>query len=408
MSVTAATTSRFAAPTSVTVSSVTATGATVKFVLPSTDKAATSEQVVVYPASNPSGAPAFSATVTNSPVNVSGLGPSTGYYAEVSVNAVKGHSASAWKVSSRFTTAKATAPPTPTPTPTPTTPTPTPTPTTPTPSPTPTPTLPAAAPYAPALSSYSTLAQSYSANDIINDGWAQDANATQEGGGTCPVTNTAYSSSLNAVVMSTAGQPAKSTTADCGHIRSQYTVPTSGDVVEAKIWLPGLSSAESFGGDSYPAGTPIDWASMWTDGANSTNGSENWPADTEVDAVETQYGASYVSIHYGSVSKSGGSTGIWTTEPKGWEGSGAVYATPNSGVPNVQAGWNVVDIEFTSTVANIYYNGELYVTVPASVLSHKPAYLNFGISGPNGNDSNYPKWPAGPATEDVQYVEVFS
>ena len=271
-----------------------------------------------------------------------------------------------------------------------------------------TPTPPAAAPYAPALSSYSTVAQSYSANDIVNDGWAQDANATLEGGGTCPVTNTTYSSSLDAVVMSTAGQPAKSTTGDCGHIRSQNTVPTSGDVVEAKIWLPSLGNATTFGGSSYPAGTLIDWASMWTDGANSTNGAENWPADTEVDAVETQYGASYVSIHYGSLSKSGGSTGDWTTEPKGWEGSGAIYATPNSGVPDVQAGWNVVDIEFTSTVANIYYNGELYVTIPASVLSHKPAYLNFGISGPNGNDSNYPKWPAGPGTEAVQYVEVFS
>jgi hypothetical protein len=115
-----------------------------------------------------------------------------------------------------------------------------------------------------------------------------------------------------------------------------------------------------------------------------------------------------VSIHYGSVSSSGGSTGIWTTEPKGWEGAKAIYATPNSGVPNVQGGWNVVDIEFTSTVANIYFNGALYVTVPANFLSHKPAYLNFGISGPNENDPNYPMWPAGPATEDVQYVKVFS
>jgi hypothetical protein len=222
------------------------------------------------------------------------------------------------------------------------------------------------------------------------------------------VANTTYSSSLDAVVLTTAGQPAKSGTTDCAHVRSQNTVPTSGDVVEANIWLPSLSSAQTFGGDSYPAGTLIDWASMWTDGANSTNGSENWPADTEVDAVETQYGTSYVSVHYGSVAKSGGSTGDWTTEPQGWEAAGAIYATPNSGVPDVQGGWNVVDIEFTSTVANIYFNGELYVTIPASVLSHKPAYLNFGISGPNGSDSNYPKWPAGPATEDVQYVKVFS
>jgi hypothetical protein len=208
--------------------------------------------------------------------------------------------------------------------------------------------------------------------------------------------------------MLTQGKPTVANSTDCAHIRSQYTVPTSGDVVEAKIWLPSLSSATTFGGSSYPAGTLIDWASMWTDGANSTNGSENWPADTEVDAVESQYGTSFVSVHYGSVAQSGGSTGDWTTEPKGWEAAGAIYATPNAGVADVQGGWNVVDIEFTSTVANIYINGGLYITIPANVLSHKPAYLNFGIAGPNGGDSNYPKWPAGPATEDVQYVKVFS
>jgi hypothetical protein len=68
----------------------------------------------------------------------------------------------------------------------------------------------------------------------------------------------------------------------------------------------------------------------------------------------------------------------------------------------------VVDIEFTSTVANIYFNGELFVTLPGSVLTHDPAYLDFGISGPNLSDPNYLTWPAGPATEDVQYVKVFS
>jgi hypothetical protein len=242
------------------------------------------------------------------------------------------------------------------------------------------------------------VAQSYSATDMINGGWAQDANDTAEGGGSCPVANTTYSSALDAVVMTTNGLPTTAAGADCAHIRSQFTVPTSGDVVEAKIWLPGSATGS----------TLLDWASMWTDGANGTNGTENWPADTEVDAVETQYGASYVSTHYGSVSGSGGSTGDWTTEPQGWEPAGASYATTAPSVPDVQPGWNVVDIEFTSTVANIYYNGALYVTIPASTLTHLPAYLDFGISGPNGGDSNSSQWPAGPATEDVQYVKVFS
>jgi hypothetical protein len=208
--------------------------------------------------------------------------------------------------------------------------------------------------------------------------------------------------------MTTAGQPSTAGSTDCGHIRSQFTVPTSGDVVESEIWLPSLSSAVTANGTTYPAGALLDWASMWTDGADSVNGTENWPADTEIDAVETQYGANYVSVHSGSISATGGSTGDWTTEPQGWEPGGAVYATPNAGVANVQPGWNVVDIEFTSTDANIYFNGALYVTVPASQLTHDPAYLDFGISGPNGADPNSTSWPAGPATEDVAYVKVFS
>jgi hypothetical protein len=264
-----------------------------------------------------------------------------------------------------------------------------------------------AAPYAPALSSYTTLTQSYSARDIIDDGWAQYANDTSEGSGTCPVANTTYSSSLDAVVLTTTGQPTTVTTA-CAHIRSQYTVPTRSDVVEAKIWLPSLSSAQTFDGTAYPAGTLLDWASMWTNGANTTNGTESWPADTEIDPVETQYGVNYLSVHYGSLTANGGSTGNWTTLPRGWAGADATYATPNAGVPGLRAGWNVVDIEFTSTVANIYFNGKRYITIPASALSHKPAYLNFSLSGPNASDPNSPHWPAGHGTEDVQYVKVFS
>jgi hypothetical protein len=485
LSRTAATTSQFAAPAHVSVSSVTPTWATVRFVLPSSDWSATSERVDVYRADGQAAAAVFSATVATSPVTVTGLKPSTGYYAEVSVNAANGRAASASQVSSEFTTTTGPAASAPTassttfapaPGPAPTSPaaastspapaptwmtsapgpapassspapvptdsatvtdpasaspaptdsapapdpaitlpaafptdsapasdptSPAPAPTVPAPSPTDSATAPAPVaglPYAPALSAYSTVAQSYSASDIVNDGWAQDANDTEEGGGSCPVANTTYSSALDAVVLSTNGQPTNSATADCAHIRSQFTVPTSGDVVEAKIWLPGSTTGS----------TLLDWASMWTDGANGVNGTENWPADTEVDAVETQYGASYVSTHYGSPSPSGGSTGDWTTEPQGWEPAGASYAASAPGVPDVQPGWNVVDIEFTSTVANIYYNGALYVTIPASTLTHLPAYLDFGISGPNGGDSNSSQWPAGPATEDVQYVKVFS
>ena len=453
-------TPQFAVPSSVAVSSVFPTLVTVSFVLPAADGAARSEQVVFYPARGQNVTQALGASVAGSPVTLAGLQPSTSYYAEVSVNAAQGRAAaSAWTASPEFTTG-ASATPAPADSPTAATSAPASTPasaaltpnpsassfssfltpfqgfsvpsatstgssaTTPaasaalTPAPWPasaaatasssTPASTATVPYAPALSAYNVVAQSYSATDIINDGWAQDANDTAEGAQTCPVSNASYSSALDAVVLTTGGTPSTGATTDCGHIRSQGTVPTSGDVVEAKIWLPSLSSAVTMNGTTYPAGTLLDWASMWTDGADTTNGTENWPADTEVDGVETQYGVNYVSVHYGSAAAGGGSTGDWTTEPQGWEPAGAIYATPNAGAANVQPGWNVVDMEFTPADANVYINGSLFVTIPASVLTHDPAYLDFGISGPNGYDPDYPNWPAGPATEDVQYVKVFS
>ena len=264
-----------------------------------------------------------------------------------------------------------------------------------------------AAPYAPALSSYRTLAQSYSGRQIVADNWAGHANSSHEGNGTCPVANTTYSPSLNAAVLTTSGQPS-TVTSGCAHARSTHTVPTRGDVIEAKIWLPGLSRTQTFGGTTYRAGTLMDWATMWTNGANSTNGPESWPADTEVDPIETQYGVNYLTVHYGSAAANGGSTGNWTTLPREWLGPNATYATPNPGVPNVHSGWNVVDFEFTSTVANIYFNGRRYITIPASALSHKPAYLNFGISGSNGSDPNHVTWPSGRGSLNIQYVKVFT
>src|SRR5690348_8456603 len=100
---------RFAEPVSVSVSSVTATGATVKFTIPFSDSAATSEQVIVYTATNRNPTAAFSAIVTGFPVTVTGLKASTSYYAEISVNAANGHAASQFKVSSKFTTPRASA-----------------------------------------------------------------------------------------------------------------------------------------------------------------------------------------------------------------------------------------------------------------------------------------------------------
>ncbi|HEY2004725.1 MAG TPA: hypothetical protein VGH44_06450 [Candidatus Saccharimonadia bacterium] len=251
-----------------------------------------------------------------------------------------------------------------------------------TPTPTPTGGGSSSLPYASALSSYSVLSQSYTASQMTSGNWAQNANNTQEGGGSCPTSNTTYDAANDAVKLSTRGTAASAgSNTDCGHIRSASLISTNGTVVESKVWLPGSGS------------TLIDWASYWTDGTN-------WPATGELDAIETQYGQSYVTYHYGSSSSP---QSIGTAS---WDNPKLSSTPANDAVP----GWNVVDMEFKANYAgaNVYINGKLYASVPASVLAHNSQYINWGISGPNADDPNHASWPAGAGYEEVQYLRVFT
>lgn len=241
-------------------------------------------------------------------------------------------------------------------------------------------------PYAAALSGYGTLAQSYTASDMISGNWSQNANDTQEGGGTCPTTNTSYDVTNDAVMLSTNGtaeNPGSNT--DCGHIRSTSTVPTNGAVIESKVWLPSNSS-----------GQLINWASFWTDGVGMP-----WPQAGELDAIETQYGVNYSSVHYGT------NNTTMSTTPSGW---GALPAPVNNAANDAVAGWNTVDMEFLPNWAgaNVYINGNLYASFPASAIPHYPAYVNWGISGPNLGDPNHASWPSGPGYEEIQSLKVFT
>jgi hypothetical protein len=260
-------------------------------------------------------------------------------------------------------------------------------------------------PYASALSGYTNLAQSFTAKqmttpDANSKTWAQYADATQEGGNTCSTTDATYDATNDAVELSTNGLPTNQSGASCGHIRSATTVPTINSVVESKIYLPGTSAT-----------TMLDWASFWTDGTNAS-GVENWPITGEVDAVETNFGRSYISIHCGCMADynaaSYGPTEVWTTEPSGWEDKDTTYATTSA--PNIGPGWTVVDIAFNSDgTAGIYYNGTLYVTVPASVLTWNTGstYVNWGISGAYAAETQS-NWPTGAGAEEVQYMKVFT
>ena len=263
-------------------------------------------------------------------------------------------------------------------------------------------------PYASALSGYTTLAQSYTGQQIVSGSWAANADESKEGGNTCNQSDVTYDSTNSAADLTTNGLPTNQSGASCAHIRSEYTVPTKNSVIESKILMPGTSSTAM-----------LDWGSFWTDGAikadtsdNKGLGNENWPVTGEVDAVETQFGQSYISIHCGCMADYNASsvspTEAWTTEPKGWEDKDTTYATPTG--TNIAPQWTVVDIAFNAdNTVTIYYNGVPYVTVPASVLGWNTgyAYVNWGISGAYAAESQS-SWPTGIGSEEVQYMKVFT
>lgn len=237
-------------------------------------------------------------------------------------------------------------------------------------------------PYASALKAYSKLSQSFTAKQMISGNWAQNANTTNEGGGSCPTSRTTYDAANDSVKLSTNGTYAMGgDNSDCGHIRSASLISTNGTVVESRIWLPSSG------------GKLMDWASYWTDGVN-------WSQDGELDAVETQFGQNYVTYHYGNNNSTAGTAG--------WE-SDKLSATEAN---NAKPGWNVVDMEFQANyaAANVYINGKLYTTVPGRVLAHNSQYIDWGISGPNGQDgnTNSSSWPGGAGYELVNYLKVFT
>lgn len=135
-----------------------------------------------------------------------------------------------------------------------------------------------------------------------------------------------------------------------------------------------------------------DWPSLWMYGPS-------WPDQGEIDAVEGGPGASSVTWHQSGNHTIGGDP--WDDQQ-----------VPFAGGPNIQPGvWTTVDIAFTATGADVYYQGQLYVHIPESVTTggNDPMYLTIsegscsaeGVSVCNGGTS-----PAG--NVQVQWVREFS
>jgi hypothetical protein len=191
---------------------------------------------------------------------------------------------------------------------------------------------------------------------------------------------------------------ATTSTADCGVIQSPGTYPTASGVIEALVKFSGFTNAS---GHCFAS-----WGSLWLYGAD-------WPAGGELDAVETQYGNSFVSYHYGSGSSSEATTDPWTYPAKtvqlSPENSTAVPVAPNI-VPDE---WTYVTVAFGKNAAGdyqceVFYNGVLYCTVAGAFVTGDPMWITAGISygGPvlGSNQTPYDQ----PGNVEIQYVRVFS
>jgi hypothetical protein len=166
--------------------------------------------------------------------------------------------------------------------------------------------------------------------------------------------------------------------------------PTTSGVIEAQIYLSAIPGQPT---------QIADWAAMWMYG-------ENWPTDGEIDAVESSYGVSAVTYHYGSSDPSSPSYNLsYTTyRPLYPVNAAGVYAQPLTVTgPNVHPGWNTVDIVFSTNEIQIYYNHMLYTTAEGSYITGKPAYLVFDdVSGSGENTLGIPGYML------VRYVAVYS
>lgn len=193
-------------------------------------------------------------------------------------------------------------------------------------------------------------------------------------------------------------QLATTSTADCGIIQSPGKFSTASGVVEALVKFSGFTSSSGH----FFAG----WGSFWMYG-------DNWPAGGEIDAVETQYGNSYVSYHYGSGSSSQATTDPWSYPAKTVQlspkNSALVPAPPNI-VPDA---WTYVTLAFGKDASgnykcDVYYNGTLYCAIAGPYVTGAPMYITAGIGfGAPGLGSSQAPYDR-PGNIAIQYVRVFS
>jgi hypothetical protein len=159
----------------------------------------------------------------------------------------------------------------------------------------------------------------------------------------------------SAVSLNSSGYAELSTTGaegNCTSIQSPQTMPTTpGYVYEADVYFSNFE----------------DWPAFWMYGSN-------WPAQGEIDAVEANYGVNYVTWHYAPCSSSASNSQV-STNP--WTYACKTTVKPFSA--NISPGWHIVDIAFTYSGVQVYYDGSLYVSINENVTTsgNDPMWVTF-------------------------------
>ena len=148
-----------------------------------------------------------------------------------------------------------------------------------------------------------------------------------------------------------------------------------------------------------------DWASFWMYGSG-------WPAGGEIDAVETQFGNSFVSYHYGAGSSSNATTDPWAYASKTVQlspkNTTSAPVAPNI-IPNE---WTYVTLAFgrgaSGSYCDVYYNGVLYCAIAGAYVTGAPMWITagtgFGAATLGASQAPYDQ----PGTLEIQYIRVFS